>query len=121
MCCDNVLLASYLWDTHAIEVDEPTARSAILVVGSHGILMACVWLEHVAGGKIQKQANICGRPHVVRAVAHSLSEQSKIIMAVYKCSWVTIGCTVRVVASLGYELVSTEIHPWRGVKSRQLG
>jgi len=106
---------------HEIEVDEPTVRSAILVVESHGILMACVWLEHVGGGKIQQQANICGRPHVVRAVAHSLSEQSKIIMTVYKCGWVTMGCTVRVVASLGYELVSIGMRPWRGLKSQQLG
>ena len=91
MCCDNVLLASYLWDAHAIEVDEPTARSAILVVESHGILMACVWLEHVEGGKIQKQVNICRRPHVVQTITHSLSEQFKIMMTVYKCSWVMIG------------------------------
>jgi len=61
LCCDDVLLAPYLWDAYAIEVDEPTARSAILVVESYGILMACVWLEHVEGGTIQKQANICGR------------------------------------------------------------
>ena len=70
MCCDNVLLASYSWDAHAIEVDEPTARSAILVVESHGILIACVWLEHVEGEKIQKQANICGRPHVLQLPIH---------------------------------------------------
>jgi len=91
-----------LWDAHAIEVDEPTARSVILVVESHGILMAGVWLEHVIleGGKIQKQANICGRPHIVQAAAHSLSGQSKVMTTVYKCSWVMIGSTVRVVASL---------------------
>ena len=69
----------------AIEVGMPTAR-----MESHGSKMACVWLEHV-GGKIQKQAHICERPHIVQTVAHSLSEQSEIIMTVYKCSWVTIG------------------------------
>ena len=76
--------------SHAIGVEEPTAR-AISVVESHGILMACVWLEHVEGGKIQKQANICGRPHVVQTIAHSLSEQFKIMMTIYNCSWVTMG------------------------------
>jgi len=121
LCCDNVLLASYSWDAHAIEVDEPTARSAILVVESHGILMACVWLEHVEGGTIQKQANICGRPHVVQTVAHSLSGQSKIMTTVYKCSWVTTGWYREGSRVVGNELVSTEMHPWRGVKSRQLG
>jgi len=37
---DNGLLASYMWDTHAIGVDVPTAR-----MESRGILMACVWFE----------------------------------------------------------------------------
>jgi len=37
LCCDDVLLASYLWDAYAIEVDVLTA--------SHGILMVCVWFE----------------------------------------------------------------------------
>jgi len=37
LCCDDVL-ASYLWDAYAIEVDVLTAR-----MESHGILMTCVW------------------------------------------------------------------------------
>jgi len=35
LCCDDLLLASYLWDAYAIEVDVLTAR-----MESHGILMA---------------------------------------------------------------------------------
>jgi len=35
LSCDDLLLASYLWDAYAIEVDVLTAR-----MESHGILMA---------------------------------------------------------------------------------
>jgi len=40
LCCDDVVLASYLWDACAIEVDLLTAR-----MENPDILMACVWFE----------------------------------------------------------------------------
>jgi len=83
LCCDNVLFVSYLWDAHPVDV--PTAR-----VESHGIQKAFVWFKRVVG-KNQKQGTICGRPHVVHTVVHSLSEQSNMITTVYECSWATIG------------------------------
>ena len=59
LCCDDVL-ASYLWDAYAIEVDVLTAR-----MESHGILMACVrferegWKDLEAGDHSQKTTR-CG-------------------------------------------------------------
>jgi len=80
LCYENVLLASYLWDVHAIEAGVPTAS-----MESHGFKMAFVCLKR-AGVERSRSRRKFAEDQVVQTVAHSLSEQVKIMMTVYKCS-----------------------------------
>jgi len=57
---DNVLLASYLWDAHVIEVGVPTAR-----MENHSIQMAYVCLQRVGVERFRSKQPFVKDHHIV--------------------------------------------------------